>query len=631
MIRSVLAGALLSAGPVRAQTFQDLRQMSLDELANVDVSSVTKTPQPLSDAPAAIYVISHDAIARSGATTIPEALRLAPNLQVEQTSSSQYVISARGLSGNPDAQNFANKLLVLIDGRSVYTPLFSGVYWDSQDVVLADVDRIEVISGPGATLWGANAVNGVINIITRGARDTQGLLAEATGGTLDRTATVRYGGVVGDALSYRLYVQGIQGDATRTAAGVDAQDDRWRVQGGFRLDWTPAERDRVTVQGDAYGGAHGQLGAADERISGRNLLARWNRSGAAGSNLQVQAYYDRTVRASSGGAGRFFVDTYDLDAQQSFAAGGWNAIVVGGGVRASRYHIQGANGLDFVPPRRTLWLVNGFVQDTITLRPSLNLVLGLKLEDDPFGGLTPLPSGRIAWKPGPALLLWGAVSRAIRSATPFEHDVVESAGPTVLLNGDRNFRSEKLTAYELGTRYQPSPRFSVSVSAFYQVYDDLRSIEYTPVTIFPLRWDNGLKGPTHGVESWADWQLRPWWKLSAAVSFLHEDFRFDESASGFAGVAQLGSDPKHNASIRSAMDLCAGVTLDAALRHVGPFPDPRLPAYLELDGRLGWRVDNRMTLSITGANLLHKRHQEYPGSSGNLIPRQVMAGLQWRL
>ena len=619
-----------AGGAARAQTFTDLQQMSIDQLGQVDVSSVSKSPQAIGEAPAAIYVISHDDIARSGATSIPEALRLAPNLVVARQSASAYVISARGMSGNPAAQNFANKLLVLIDGRSVYTPLYSGVYWDMQDVVLADVDRIEVISGPGATLWGANAVNGVINIITRSAADTRGALVEASGGSFERTGTLRYGGKVADDLAYRLYVQGIEDDATATAAAGSAGDRRWRVQGGFRVDWTGGARDQVTLQGDAYQGRHGQLGAADERIAGRNLLARWNRATAADSNLQVQAYYDRTIRHTLDGGGRFVLDAYDLDAQQSFALGSWNAIVAGGGARASRYHIRGAGGLDFDPNTRTLWLANAFIQDTATLTSHLALTLGLKLEKDPFGPVALLPSARLAWTPATGMLIWGAVSRAIRSATPFDRDVQESLGPTLYLTGSDDFRSEKLSAFELGARVQPAARLSISISGFHNVYDDLRSIEPAPGAFLPLRWGNGLHGTTSGIDGWADWQALDWWKLSASLSFIHEHYAFDPNASGLLGTSQIGSDPKHQATLRSAMNLGSGVTIDAELRHVGPFPSPHLPAYLELDGRLGWNVSSRVTLSVHGSNLLHHYHQEYPGTAGDLIPRQVSAGAQWR-
>ncbi|HVF94006.1 MAG TPA: TonB-dependent receptor [Sphingomonas sp.] len=628
----IASGGVGFAAPsmAHAQTFTDLRQMSLDQLSQVDISSVTKAPQAIGVAPASVYVISNNDIERSGATTIPEALRLAPNLVVARQSSSQYVVSARGLSGSPAAQNFANKLLVLIDGRSVYTPLFSGVYWDMQDVVLADVDRIEVISGPGATLWGANAVNGVINIITKSAGDSAGILVEASGGTLERSGTLRYGGQTGGNLAYRVYLRGIEGDATRTASGASGEDDRWRVQGGFRLDWTASEQDQVTLQGDAYQGSRGQAGSNDERIVGRNVLARWNRSIAADANLQVQAYYDRTVRHTVNGGGRFALDTYDFDAQQSFPIGTANAVVFGGGVRASRYRIQGANGLDFDPAAQTLWLANVFVQDTAKLAPHLDLTVGVKIEKDPLTAATPLPSARVAWTPRSGLLIWGAVSRAIRSATPFDRDVRESVGPTLFLTGAKDFAAEKLVAFELGTRLAPNARFSISVTGFRHVYDDLKTVEPAPGGFVPLRWGNGLGGTIWGLESWGDWQALDWWKLSASFTIIRKTFSFDPSASGLIGISQLGADPEHKASLRSSMELGRGVTLDAALRRLGPASETRLRPYLELDTRLGWAIDDRVMLAITGANLLHRYHQEYAGETGNLIPRQVSASLQWR-
>ncbi|MDB5703943.1 MAG: TonB-dependent receptor [Sphingomonas bacterium] len=617
-------------GAARAQSAEDLSRMSISQLGEIDVSSVTKTPQSLSDAPAAIYVITHDDILRSGATSVPEMLRLAPNLQVARTGSSQYVITARGLSGNSAAQNFSNKLLVLIDGRSVYTPLYSGVYWDMQDVLPADVDRIEVISGPGATLWGANAVNGVINIVTRASGDTQGLLVDATAGALERTGGLRYGGRIGDDATFRIYARGVDQDQTLTATGAHGGDDAWRVQGGFRLDWAPGERDRLTLQGDAYGGAHGQLGGADEDINGRNLLVRWHRVGA-GSDLQVQAYYDRTSRMTEQGGGRFSLDTYDLDIQHRFALGESNAMVVGGGVRANSYQIDGPPSLLFAPPHRTLLLASAFVQDTVKLDSRLNLTVGLKLEDEPYSGTVLLPSARLAWKPVPEALFWTAVSRAIRSPTPFDRDVVETLGTTVFLTGVDSFTTEKLTAYEVGLRVQPGERFSLSVSGFYNVYDDLRSIEVAPGGFLPLQWGNGLKGNTWGFESWADFELLSWWKLSAGFSLLKEDFHFKSGASGILGVAQLGSDPDHRAALRSSMNLGSGVTLDADLRQVGRRPDPYVPPFLELGGRLGWNIDDRITLAVSAFNLLHARHQEFPATQADAVPRQVVAGLQWRL
>jgi iron complex outermembrane receptor protein len=629
-----LAVSLLGAAPVaaRAQTAADLRAMSIDELADIDVSSVTKTPETLASAPGAIYVITHEDIVRSGAQSVPEMLRLAPNLQVMQTSASRYVVTARGFSGSSSAQNFSNKLLVLIDGRSVYTPLYSGVYWDMQEVLSEDIDRIEVISGPGATLWGANAVNGVVNIITRKASETQGGLLEASAGDQGRRFALRYGGQIGETLSWRLYGRSIAEDDTfvpsGAAAGARTDDDWRRVQGGFRLDWTPSERDSLTLQGDAYDGSESQAGRSNDDIGGRNLLLRWNRTGADGSALQVQGYYDRT-RRDTDGAG-FTFNTYDLDMQHSFALGQAHQIVWGGGVRISDYETRGIQALHFSPAGRTLHLYNVFAQDSISLTDDVKLIAGLKLEDDPYSGAALLPSLRATWQASESTMLWATVSRAIRAPTPFDRDLVEQLGAMVFLTGGEDFRSEKLTAYEIGARVRPSPRASFSVSAFYNVYDDLRSVATTPVTVFPLHWANGMKGDTYGFEAWADYRAAPWWRLSAGVAVLEKKLKFKTGASTAAGLAQAGDDPKQQASLRSFMNLGDDVTLDANLRYVGALPDPRVPAYTELSARLGWQVTEQVTLALSGLNLLHDRHQEFPAPDASSIPRSVAVDLQWR-
>ena len=297
---TALIGALaLPASAARAQSLEELQHMSLEELAAVQVSSVTKTSESLSSAPAAIYVISHNDIVRSGASGIPEMLRLAPNLQVFQTGASGYTVTARGFNGSSAAQNFSDKLLVLIDGRSVYTPLYSGVYWDIQDVLPQDIDRIEVISGPGAALWGANAVNGVINIITLKSSETQGGVLQVGAGNLERSASFRYGGKAGGDLAWRVYAKGFIRNDSRTESGVDAHDGWSKPQGGFRLDWTPANK-TFTLQGDLYRGTEAQAGAVDQFIDGQNVTARWTHPWAGGSSLQVQAYYDETQRGAHG-------------------------------------------------------------------------------------------------------------------------------------------------------------------------------------------------------------------------------------------------------------------------------------------------------------------------------------------
>ena len=611
-----------------AQSVEDLRNMSIDQLATVDVTSATKIQQPLTDAPAAIYVITHDAIVRSGAATVPEMLRLAPNLQVKQTAASQYVITARGFSGNSDAQNFQNKLLVLIDGRSVYSPLFSGVYWDMQDVVAEDVDRIEVISGPGATLWGANAVNGVINIITRKAGETQGALVDAGGGNLARTAVVRYGGMAGDSLAWRVYAKAYNGADTITAAGARATDNWSRPQGGFRLDWSPSASDAATLQGDISKGTEAQGAAGDETFNARNVLGRWTRTGADGSSLQVQAYYDYAERGTARTSGRFALNTWDIDLQQSLMLGMRNHLVWGGGARTTRYTIDSSGGLSFSPPSRTLSLSNIFVQDSLTITPQTTLILGLKAENDPYSGITLLPSVRATYKPSDTTLLWAAASRAIRSPTPFDRDVVETLGNVVFLNGVSSFEPEKLTAYELGARVLTTSRATFSISTFYNAYDGLRSIEATPVTFTPLHWGNGMYGDTRGAEVWGDYQARPWWRLSASWTYLSEDLRFRPSSSGLLGVSQAGDDPKQQASLRSSMDLGDKVTFDADLRYVSALPDPAVPSYTELNARLGWNLTDKVQLSVSGFNLLQASHVESP--KGNPVPRSVFAELKVR-
>jgi iron complex outermembrane receptor protein len=623
-----LGAAVCAAGGVaHAQTVEQLRSMSITDLANIEVSSVSKSAEPLSDAPAAIYVITHEEIVRSGATVLPEILRLAPNLQVHQTSAAAYTLTARGLAGDPVAQNFSNKLLVLIDGRSVYTPLFSGVYWDMQDVLPQDIERIEVISGPGSTLWGANAVNGVINIITRHSSDTQGGYAEATAGNLGRSGSVRLGGRIDERTTLRVYARSLFDHETQTPAGFGADDDWSRTQAGFRLDWAASATAGLTLQGDVYGADIGRGTAQDEHLDGRNILARWTQTSASGGQLQAQAYYDRMGRVGDNNGGGFFVDTYDLDVQHSIPLNASNQLVWGGGARFSHYDIDGAS-VAFAPPSRTLNLFDVFAQDTLSLTSRASQVLGLKLEDDPYSGLTAMPSVRLAYRASDTSLVWAAASRAIRSPTPFDRDVVESQGGAVLLYGNPNFEPEKLTAYEIGARVQPTPRLSFSVSGYFNVYDDLRTVEIDRATFFPITWGNLMHGHTWGLDAWGSYQAAPWWRLSASYSLLEKDLAFDPGATRILGVAQAGDDPRHRAMLKSSMNLGSRFTLDAALRYVSALPEPFVPAYTELNGRLAWHVSDRVELGLSGWNLLHDRHVEFP--QGNAIPRSFLVDLRLR-
>ena len=626
--RAAMAAAAAAAPlPAAAQSIEELRDMSITSLANLDVSSVSKIGGTLADAPASIYVITHDDIVRSGTLTLAGILRLAPNLQIMRGAPGGVIISARGMGGNPSAQSFSNKLLVLIDGRSVYTPLYSGVYWDMQDALPEDVERIEVISGPGATLWGANAVNGVINIITRHTGATQGVYGTAVVGNRTRDAGVRYGGRVGENMNYRLFFKAHRNlDSSSTT-----DNDSTRVQGGFRVDWSPTASDQLMVQGDLYRGEQSRNGAGDENIMGSDIVARWNRNWDSGSSLQVQTYYDRTGRKTENGGGKFVLDTVDLDVQHSLSLGSTHKIIWGGGVRTSRYKIDGIAQIRFDPAKRRQFLGNIFVQDSIAVTSTLTAIAGVKFEHDPYSGGVILPNARLSWKPSTALLLWGAVSRAIRSPTPFDRDVIESIGSVPFLVGSSTFRSEKLLAYELGTRIIASDRASFSISAFYNDYDQLRSIEPTPATFLPLRFENGIKGYSYGVDAWADVRIADWWRLKPGYSLLLQNFSFRPGASGLLSTSQITNDPNHRVTLRSSMDIGSRMNIDWDIRYVSALPDPGVKGYIELGARLGWMLNDQAELSVSGFNLLHKRHRELPVGQAGPVSRSGFVALKWHL
>ncbi len=600
---SALAQTLADAGSVSS-----LKALSIEDLMKIEVTSVSKAAEPLNDAAASIYVITREEILRSGAQSIPDMLRLAPNLQVAQITSTSYAITARGFNGSA-----ASKLLVLIDGRSVYTPYHSGVPWDVQDVLPQDIERIEVISGPGATLWGANAVNGVINIVTRKSSDTQGPSVDVGGGNLEQRGNAQYGGEIGDAAHYRAYVDSFHYAQDVMANGAGAQDD-WRMtQGGFRMDWTPPG-DLVTLQGDFYQGSEdGYQAPAREDTFGQNVLARWNHSLPDGSALQIQGYYDHTLMTLPGVA-RDDLHTYDLDLQHSFSLGSIQSIVWGGGYRIQHDDfpatISPTQPLYFSPQDRKLTLGNVFGQDTFALTPALKLILGLKIEDDPYTGVAPLPEARLSWRVSDNNMLWAAISRAVRAPSRLDRDLYERVGSiTALAGGD--FQSEKLTAYELGYRVQPSSRSSISVSTFYNVYTDLRTVEFSPGDTFPIMFANRMEGDTYGAEVWGSYQLLSWWRLNAGANWLHKNLHFEPGSSQLGGLALAGNDPSYQASLRSTMFLARNGLFELELRQIGSLPDPASPAYTELNARLAWTLSPSTELSIKGTDLIHPQHLEF--------------------
>lgn len=610
---SLLALSLLAfAGEAQARddaqpTLADLRQLSIEDLANVQVTSVSKSPETVAGAPAAIYVISDQAISRSGADSLANLLRLAPNLQVAASDSQTYAITARGFN---ESTSTANKLQVLIDGRTVYTPLFSGVFWDVQNAMPEDLDRIEVISGPGGALWGANAVNGVINVTSKSAADTQGGLLAANAGQTWNSLRGRYGGMAGDA-AWRVYAMYDERGPSRRPSGREARDENRILQGGFRTDWG-AGADRFTLQGDAYGGSTERPpgGRVSPEVSGGNLLGRWTRRGDEGAVFEAQAYFDDAYRMVSSKANAR-VDTFDLDLRYSPAPIGIHSLTLGGGYRLSTDEFRPGPGTAYLKPdsRRLQW-GNLYLQDEMALTDRLRLTLGLKVEHNSYTGWEYMPTARLAWRPDEGMLLWAAVSRAVRTPSRYDRDLY-----SVVLGGGANFQSETLVSYELGYRGRPVGPVSLSVSLFYNDYDDLRTLEVTVPTVLPFTVANGREGSTYGLEAWADWAVTDRWRLSAGLSTLHEDFRLKPGSLDIGGTALTGNDPDYQAQLRSSLDIGSSVTLDVDVRSVGALPSPRVPAYVEADARLAWRYSDRGELSISGVNLLDDAHLEFLNSS----------------
>jgi iron complex outermembrane receptor protein len=599
----------------------ELSRMSLEDLGKIEITSVSKKQERLDDAAAAIYVITQEDIRRSGATSIPEILRLAPNLQVAQVDASQYAISARGFNSTT-----ANKLLVLIDGRSVYTPLFSGVFWDVQDVLISNIERIEVISGPGGTLWGANAVNGVINIIRSKSSRTQGGQVHAGVGNAENGTDVHYGGTLGEAGSYRIYGKKFNRDNTQRANGSDVPDAWHQERAGFRTDWS-ANGDEFTLQGDAYQGVIDQANFADKTISGGKLMAHWNRMLNDGASLEVQSYYDHTRRIYPGTFGES-LDIYDVEAQHSFIWHKTHNVVWGLGYRYSRDAVSNTALLAFLPADKTLTLANIFIQDNIALSDRLTLTIGTREESNNYTGAENQPNVRLAWKPNEQTLLWSAISRVVRTPSRIDREFfVPGTSPYTTYGGGPDFQSEKLTAYEIGYRIEPSVQTTFSISTFYNVYDKLRSLEPTgSTTIFA----NRMKGDTYGIETWGSYSINEWWQVKAGYTLLRKNLRFEPGSGDITGVQAAGNDPGYQWSVRSLTNLSHGMDVDFTVRAVGSLPNPDVPSYVVLDGHWGWKISPTMDLSLSGFNLLNKRHAEF-GAPPNrsVLGRSVYVKLGW--
>jgi iron complex outermembrane receptor protein len=629
--RLAAAALLLAvlAAPLAAQTqlaqADDLNRLSIEELAQIKVTSVSKIAEPLSEAATAVFVITQDAIRRSGANSIPEVLRLAPNLQVARLDANNYAITARGFN---QSSGTANKLLVLIDGRAIYSPLFSGTFWDAQRTFIDDIDRIEVISGSGGTLWGANAVNGVINIITKDSSATRGAMVDARAGTLDRRLGVRDGGSLGSHASFRAYGLGLTQGALERIGGASAGDAWNLIQGGFRSDWHQAA-DAITLQGDVYRGTGIGRPAvlSSGSISGGNISASWDRKVGDGS-LHTQMYADNTDRTLVSGIDAR-VNQYSLETQYDFSLGTTQKLVTGGGYRITDDRFKAGPATAFLSPAsRTLRFANVFVQDSVALSDELKLAAGIKLENNTYTGLEFMPDLRLAWNASPRTLLWTAVSRAVRTPSRFDTDLFNG----VLFAGGPDFRSEDLIAYETGYRGLLLPSFSLSVSAFYNSYDHLRTVEASGPAVFPLMVRNNMRGDSRGLEIWGSFAARGWWHLSGGLSTLQKDLRLVPGNRDVFGVAFAGNDPRYQGQLRSSMDLPRDITVDVALRKVGRLRSPAIESYLEADARIAWGATEKLELSVDGENLLHARHEEFvnPSIPAGEVPRSFTLAVHWK-
>jgi iron complex outermembrane receptor protein len=650
---SCLFGPAAFASPAADATW-----LSLEELMSIEVSSAAKRPQRLVDAATAIYAIGREDIRRSGATNIPELLRTVPGVQVSRIDASRYAVSIRGFSNR-----YSGKLLVLQDGRSLYNPLFSGTYWEAQDVVLEDVERIEVIRGSGGTLWGANAVNGVINIITRNAKDTQGTFVEAKGGSLEVGGVLRHGGELGEGGHFRAYAKLDKHGPLEMPAGQDAHDAWEQKRAGFRIDLAPRPADAFTIQGDAYETDARQRSLLmsqttltssfvpdTARLSGANLLARWQHKASAQENWQLQAFVDRTELDEVTEMQR--IDTVDIEWQHRLQLSAAQDLTWGLGYRNVRVSVDGGFTIAMTDPRKNHEIYTGFVQDEIRLQDDLNLTLGTKLEHNDDTGLEVQPSARLQWRTTPTDNFWAAVSRSVQTpsvaaTSTFAHvgtQPVPMLGSAVVgVRGNPDVLSEVMLSREIGYRGQFGPDVSVDVAAFYNTYDRLVSREasgpsFVPYPLISLGFDNLMEGKTYGFELAGNWQVAPSWRLHGSYSWLKMDLRAKAGGQGVLGFGAAGSSPEHMLKLHSLYKLTHNLELDAALHfndrlsfttQAGTLPVER---FTRFDLRLGWQPSRDVEVNLIGRNLLDKRRAEYIAEdlTANQVPRSLLLQAKWK-
>jgi iron complex outermembrane receptor protein len=635
-----------------------LKQLSLEQLGSLEVTTASKEPEQVWRTPAAIYVITQEDIRRSGVTSLPEALRLAPGVEVARVDSDHWSVAIRGFGAV-----LASKLLVLIDGRSVYSPLFAGVYWQVEATPLEDIERIEVIRGPGGTIWGANAVNGVINIITKNSKDTHGAMVSVGGGNVDEgRGTVRYGGGNDRGFNYRVYGMGFARSPEYHAGGMNF--DAWHTgQAGFRADREAGPRDTFTFQGDIYREVAGETTQyalysppsqvtvnGDAELTGGNLLGRWKRVLSERSDFQVQAYFDRTNHFEPEfGETR---DTFDIDFLHHLTLPGQQNFLWGLGARVSPSNVvQRVPTLDFLPHHLTDTIYSGFVQDEIAFFDrQLALTLGSKLESNNYTGFEVQPSARLLWNRTPRQSFWVSATRAVRTPSRLDEDIQINFFATttplpiyVRASGNRKFLSEELIGYEAGYRTLVTSRCYVDIAVFDNHYNDLYSfqvggifLETSPVpvhAIVPLLTSNGIRGTAKGFEVTPDWKPANWWELKASYSYLEMHMENRAGSNDPTSVPGYeGSTPRHQGNAQSRFTLGKKVEFDQTYRYVRALPAQLVKSYSTADARLGWHFAREMELSLVGQNLLQPHHAEFGGDAGGKVgvKRSVYAQITWK-
>lgn len=616
----IFAALMLNPGLAPAGTgrVKELAKLSIEELISIKVTSVLKTPRPLSESPAAVYVLTGEDIRRSGAANVPDLLRTVPGVQVAELDENIFAITIRGFN-----DIHANKLLVMIDGRSVYNHIFSGVIWSSLNVFMEDIERIEIIRGPGSSVWGANAVNGVINIITKQAGGTKGVFAEFGCGKPNTVSGgVRYGGALGDSTDFRLYAKGIE--STNNHLSMPGFDSRTCLDsefGGFRADWNSGDTDVFSLQGEVtrYAGETEEdnpqrpPGKAIVEMRSWHLLNQWKHTFSEKSGTVWQMYFHREERVTE-----YCFKTFDLDFQHDYE---WNDRNLAGWGLGYRYTtdemIRGLFGnYTYDPVESDRHLFSFFVQNTFQVVPDcLDIILGSKFEHNDYTGFEIQPSIRVSWIPHKRHSLWATVSRAVRTPSRIDSDATSKSRPSERpseIRGDENFDSEDLIAYEIGWRMNPVDEFWLDTAVFYNVYDNLAAYE----RIRPGVWHiiNGMEGENCGFELSAEYRPFEWWRFSATWSFLEIDMRMKAEQAGDQDKYQENTCPKHQFSLHSSTDIGKHLDFDVWLRHVDEVGHMRpsftmdaplgtAAGYAAIDARLAWRPTENLELSLTGRNI----------------------------